>query len=414
MAVRHNTLWALAIKMALVALALSACAAPTAVPPTATPTELPTATPLPPTTTPQSTPTSETNAGVPATSIQIASPWGLAFDPDGNLYVTQCFGINLWQPYMYKIDSFGLLRVFALDGGMNSLGFSGDGGPARAALMDCPGGVAADRDGNLYVADVGNNRIRRIDRNGIINTVADSGPAGVAGDVQGMAMAGSFGGDGGPATSARLWGPVAVAFDPAGDLYIADSNNNRVRKVDRQGIITTVVGTGVDGFSGDGSQATAAQVSQTGDGWLWIATDAEGNLYLADNNRIRKVDQQGIITTIAGTGEEGFSGDGGLATAAKFSGICGMAFDAQGNLYLSDIGNQRVRKIETHGVITTVAGTGVQDFSGDGGLATAATLNGPGALAFDREGNLYINDYGNNRVRKVDKNGIITTAAGHF
>jgi len=197
-----------------------------------------------------------------------------------------------------------------------------------------------------------------------------------------------------------------------------------VRKVDLQGVITTVAGSGTEGFAGDGGPATKAQLNTatpyvvTPDGaWtpsvsMSLAIDAAGNLYFSDtgNARVRMVDTKGIITTIAGTGVAGFSGDGGPAKAAQLSGPGGLALDATGNLYVAD-GN-RIRKIDKAGIITTIAGGDNSGFSGDGGPATAATLGSPGNIRFDAQGNLYIADGGNNRVRRVDVNGIITTVVG--
>jgi hypothetical protein len=199
---------------------------------------------------------------------------GLAIDADDNLYVTQCPGSPFTEPAIFNVDPFGLLQVYAF--AVGGQGFGGDGGLANAALVDCQVGVAVDKDGNLFVADLGNNRIRRIDRNGFISTVAGSSPPRLDHNtpVSLLTLAGSFAGDGGPATSARLWGPVAVALDPAGHLFIADSNNSRVRKVDEHGIISTVAGTGVEGSGGDGGPATAAQLDEAGNGSDWLAFDA--------------------------------------------------------------------------------------------------------------------------------------------
>lgn len=222
-------------------------------------------------------------------------------------------------------------------------------------------------------------------------------------------MAG-FSGDGGPATAARLREPTGVVMDGAGNLYFADHFNHRIRKVDIGGIITTVAGTGVVGFSGDGGPATAARLNFPAE----TEVDAAGNLYIADqlNDRVRKVNTSGIITTVVGTGVAGFSGDGGPATAARLHEPIDLIFDGSGNLYIADHDNQRIRKVDAGGIITTVAGTGVAGFSGDGGVATAANLNGPREVELDGAGNLYIVDTDNNRVRKVNAGGIITTVAG--
>ena len=198
---------------------------------------------------------------------------------------------------------------------------------------------------------------------------------------------------------ASLKFPNALAFDASGNLYIADGGNQRIRKVNTSGIISTVVGTGGSGFSGDGGLAIAASLNDPNA----LAFDASGNLYIADfdNQRIRKVSTSGIISTVAGTGISGFSGDGGAATAASLNSPNAVAFDASGNFYIADGGNERIRKVNTSGIISTVAGTGVSGFSGDGGAATAASLNLPSAVAVDVSGNLYIADFDNQRIRKV-------------
>jgi uncharacterized protein (TIGR03437 family) len=303
----------------------------------------------------------------------------------------------------------------------------GDGGQATSADLNQPADVAVDASGNLFIADAGNNRIRKVSASGIITTVAGNGSPG-------------FSGDGGPATSALLSYPSAVAVDASGNIFIADWLNNRIRKVSASGIITTVAGNGVptpgaltagEGFSGDGGPATsAALAAPTG-----VAVDTSGNLFIADhdNNRIRKVSTGGIITTVAGSGTPGtfgtptyyggFSGDGGPATSALLSYPYGVAVDASGNLFMVDSLNNRIRKVSASGIITTVAGSGAfgwgncyctsGSFSGDGGPATSATLDALGVAA-DASGNLFIADAGNNRIREVAaSNSIITTVAGN-
>ena len=280
--------------------------------------------------------------------------------------------------------------------------FSGDGGPATQARLQNPLGVALDVHGNLYIADAGNQRIRKVDTRGIITTVVGNGISG-------------YSGDGGPATQAKLRGPSDVAIDAAGNLYIADGANYCIRKVNTNGIITTVAGIGTRaGYSGDGGPATQALLSVP----RGIAVDAQGNLYIADsdNHRIRKVDTNGIITTVAGNGTAGFGGDGGPASQARLGGPRDVFVDAQGTLYIADYGNHRIRKVDTNGIITTVAGNGTAGFGGDGGPATEAELYWPGGVAVDSAGNLYIADKdssnNNNRIRKVDTSGTIITVAG--
>ena len=232
----------------------------------------------------------------------------------------------------------------------------------------------------------------------IIRTIAGNGTGG-------------YSGDGGVATAAELYYPQAVAIDGSGNIYIADVDNFRIRKLNISGIITTFAGTGTSGFSGDGGAATAAEISfSTG-----IAVDAANNVYIADeyNNRIRKVSASGIITTVAGNGTGGFSGDGGAATAAELNNPKGVAVDASGNLYIADDYNQRIRVVSASAIIRTIAGTGTAGFSGDGGPATGANLNAPSAVAVDAAGRIYISDYNNNRIRVINASGIISTFAGN-
>jgi hypothetical protein len=270
--------------------------------------------------------------------------------------------------------------------------FDGDGGPATAALLSNPFSGIFDSSGNFYIADRSNHRVRKVDTSGIITTFAGNGIVG-------------FSGDGGPATAAQFNFPSALAFDSSGSLYISDLLNHRVRKVDSWGIITTVAGTGIAGFSGDGGLATAARLN----GPRGVAFDSLGTLYIADqnNHRVRNVDASGFITTVAGNGIVGFSGDGGLATAAQLNFPGDIAFDSLGNLYIADRSNHRVRKVETSGIITTVAGNGVAGFSGDGGAATAAQLNNPIGVAVDSSDNLYISDTGNVRIRRLNVSAVV-------
>ena len=283
--------------------------------------------------------------------------------------------------------------------GNGSAGYSGDGGPATSAQLNAPFGVAVDGSGNIYIAEWSNHRVRKVSASGVITTIAGVGIAG-------------FGGDGGPATDAALNSPEGVAVDSAGNVYIADSFNNRIRKIDTSGRITTVAGNGDSGYTGDGAATQVGLNDPSG-----VAVDNSGNIYIADNSnhRIRKV-SGGTITTIAGNGIGGFSGDGGPATSAQLYNPTHLALDRAGNLYIADYSNNRVRKISTSGTITTVAGTATPNnqggYSGDAGPATSAQFNKPAGVVVDAAGNLYIADANNDRVRKVSTSGIVTTLAG--
>jgi trimeric autotransporter adhesin len=335
--------------------------------------------------------------GGPATSAQLSAPSGVAVDPEGNLYIADRSNNRI------RRVSGGVITTVAGSGavGEGAGGFSGDNGPATSAQLDDPAGIALDSAGNLYIADVNNQRVRRVS-GGVITTVAGSGPVGVG--------TGGFSGDNGLATSAQLGDPEDVAVDSAGNLYIADTFNNRIRKVSG-GAITTVAGDGMASFSGDNGPATSAQL----DGPQDVAVDSAGNLYIADeeNFRIRKA-SNGVITTVAGGGIE-YPGDNGPATSADLPYPTGVAVDFAGNLYIADTSGDLIRRVSS-GVITTVAGNGNGGFSGDNGPATSAQLNldgnaGGTTIAVDSVGNLYIADTLNNRIRKIS-NGVITTVAG--
>ena len=279
--------------------------------------------------------------------------------------------------------------------------FPGDGGAATDAPLGEVQAVAIDAAGNVFAADTGNNLVVKISPTGVLTVVAGNGIRG-------------FSGDGGPATSASLNQPTSVTVDIAGNLFIVDKDNQRIRKVTPGGTITTVAGNGDFGFTGDGGAATSASLNFP----RGVAVDADGNLYIADtySNRIRKVTPGGTITTVAGSGSAdpgagGFSGDGGPATSALLDVPTGVAVDGTGNLYIAD-GSNRVRKISSGGIIDTVAGTGIEDFSGDEGPAISATLNQAFGVAVDESGNLYIADTVNNRIRKVTPDGTINTVAG--
>jgi sugar lactone lactonase YvrE len=331
-----------------------------------------------------------------ATSAELNAPAGAAIDVSGNLYIADYGNGRIRR---VAVGS-GIISTFA---GGDSPGFSGDGGPATAAEISQPLGIGLDRSGNLYVADSYNMRIRRVDAgNGIISTVAGNGRQGILDD------------DGGPATAAIVVNPFDVAVNALGDLYVADYSSCRIRKVDgRSRIISTVAGDGSRDFSGDGAPATTAGVPSPYD----VTLDASGNLYIADfSSRIRRVDAKtGFISTVAGTGTPAFSGDGGPATNAALNKPQHVAFDDSGNMYIADTDNNRIRRIATaSGMISTVAGTGNGAFSGDGGPATNAAIAAPQGVAVDVFGNLYIADTGNRRIRKVAaSSGMISTVAGN-
>ncbi|MCS7460764.1 S-layer homology domain-containing protein [Paenibacillus doosanensis] len=316
--------------------------------------------------------------GGPAIAAQLKNPYGVAVDSSGNLYI-----VDYENSRIRKVDASGTISTVA---GTGSAGFSGDGGPATAAELNYPMGVAVDNSGNLYISDTVNCRIRKVDASGTISTVAGTGVFG-------------YSGDGGSAISAKLSYPSGMTTDKDGNVYFVDQSNHRIRKIDASGTISTVAGTGIAGDSGDGGSAASAELrSPTG-----VALDDSGNLYIADftNNRIRKVDRSGIISTVAGTGSVGYSGDGGPATSAQLTYPSGVAVDRYGQLYIADAGNYSIRKVDASGTISTIAGTGIQGYSGDGGAASSAQFFNPFSLAAANNGELYIADVFNQRVRKL-------------
>ncbi|MFE3375989.1 NHL domain-containing protein [Streptomyces anulatus] len=280
--------------------------------------------------------------------------------------------------------------------GTGVAGFKGDNEPAVAAQLNRPYGIAVDSAGSVYFSDHSNHRIRRITTDGKINTVAGA--------------AAGFRGDAGPAVSAQLNGPREVAVDRAGAVYVADSSNHRVRKITADGQISTVAGSGVAGFSGDGGPATAARLNLP----MGVAVDSAGALYVCDyhNQRVRKITANGQISTVAGSGVAGFAGDGGPAVIAQLRNPYAVVVNSDGELFIADSSNHRVRKITADGQISTVAGTGSAGYGGDDGPATSAKLNTPLGVVVDSTGILYISDYQNHRVRKVTPEGQISTIAG--
>jgi uncharacterized protein (TIGR03437 family) len=313
--------------------------------------------------------------------------WGLVYnvtvDSAGNLYVA-----DSTKHYVYKIDTLGAQTIIA---GNGRAGYSGDGALATAAMVNAPIGVALGSDGSVYIADNGNDRIRKVAPNGIITTIAGS--------------TGGFAGDGGPATAARLNGPVSIVMSPSGDLYFTDVLNYRVRKIAANGTISTVAGSGrCPTLSGDGGPAVSADSCP-----CWLALGPDGSIYFTDDGdarffgypRIRKVSPTGVITTVAGTGTRGFTGDGGPGASAQIRNAAGVAVDGNGNVFVADLGNGRIRKVDAAGIITTFAGTGTAGASGDGGPALSGQLNNPFGMTTDAAGNLYIADRNNFKIRKI-------------
>lgn len=342
--------------------------------------------------------------GMPPAATALILPSGVTIDPHtGTIYFADGNRIR-------RVGPDGLVETVAGTGG---IGFAGDGGAATQAnlqLGETSGtnslyeaaeteGLAA-LDGRLYIADSFNDRVRAVTSGRTIESVAGGGaePGHLLIDGPNFDVR-----DGGSGQESVLTEPRACALDLDGNLYVADTIDNRIRRIDSKGQITTVAGGamgGAAGFSGDGRPATAAQLNAP----EGIAVGADGSLYIADtaNERIRKVDPNtGIITTVAGNGQEGYSGDGGKGTRAELDVPLGLAVDLHGNLYIADSGNNRIRKVDLAGIITTVVGDGVRGFSGDGGAAAAAEIAAPTAVAVDASDNLYIADFLNNRIRVV-------------
>ena len=272
----------------------------------------------------------------------------------------------------------------------------GDGKPGIDVVLTLVDGIATDPHGNIYISHRSQNRIRKLSPNGTITTIAGNGIAG-------------FSGDGGPALESSLNFPAGLVFDKE-NLYVADRNNHRIRKIDSKGIISTVAGTGIPECCNDNGLAVEAHLYFPSD----IDVDTEGNLYISDrsNNRIRKVNSDGIIITIAGLGKPGYGGDFGPADKALLKYPFGISLDNKGNFYIADRGNNRVRKIDQRGIITTIAGDGTHSFGGDYGPANQSSLAFPTDVTVDSLGTVYIADRNNNRVRKIDRLGVITTLMG--
>jgi uncharacterized protein (TIGR03437 family) len=333
-----------------------------------------------------------TPAGAVTTVASVPSPSGIAAGPGGKIYVSDFLDHKVF------VVTTGSFRTFAGNGRPD---FSGDGGSASTAALNNPRGLFADAAGNVYIADLGNNRIRMVDTAGKISTVAGSGNSG-------------FAGDGGPALSASLNRPAAVLIDANGNLVFADGGNGRVRRVSPDQRIATIAGNGNSHFSGEGTLAASASLNLSGLHPGGIAVDRTGNLFIADarNNRVRRVALNGVISTIAGNGTAGFSGDGGPALSAGLNDPWGVAIDLNGNVLIADTSNYRVRKVDSSGLITTIAGNGESRFKADGVQATTTGL-APKGIAVDSVGNILVADQVNSRVRKISPAGIISTLAGN-
>jgi uncharacterized protein (TIGR03437 family) len=317
------------------------------------------------------------------TTVAGNSTWGATYQPAldsaGNIYAADR-NYNV----VYKTDKLGVTTIVA--GTYNKAGYAGDGGLATSALLNTPCAVAIGPDGLLYISDYSNQRIRRVANNGIITTIAGTGTQG-------------FSGDNGPASAAALNNPFTIVFDKAGNLFFVDFFNHRIRKISTTGTITTVAG---GGTGGDGSLATAANL---GPGYFVIAAD--GTIYFTDdyaigyNNKpiVRKIAPNGTVSTIIGNGTRAYTGDGGQALSAALQGVDGIAMDSGGNIFITS--GDRIRKVAPNGIITTWAGTGNPGSTGDNGPAISATFNNPAGLAIDANDNLYISDTNNRSIRKI-------------
>ena len=323
--------------------------------------------------------------GGPATAAAMKLPYGVALDGAGNLYI-----VASSSRQVRKVTPDGTISTLA---GTGNSGFSGDDGPASAATLRNPYGVAAAPDGTVYIADTQNNRIRKVTPAGVITTIAGDGECSYDGTELG---------DGGPASDARVCNPYGMAVGGDGSLYIADNGHLRVRKITPDGTINTVAGNGINASGSgvtDGGPATATAVGQV----YMVALGPDGSLYLADNTaRIRKVTPDGTINTVTGTGVDGFSGDGGPAASAQISqNVYGLVVLSDGTLYFSDTFNVRIRKISPDGTISTVAGNGDESYAGDGGPALDASMNAPRGLVAAADGTLYVAEDNSGRVRKL-------------
>lgn len=313
-----------------------------------------------------------TGDGGPAINSVLKVPRNLVFDAAGNLFI-----VDEYCSTVRKVSTLGTIDNYV---GNGSWGYSGDGGPATLAALNRSSDIAIDRTGNIYIADENNFCVRKVDASGLITTIA--GTPGIRG----------YGGDSGPATSALLDACEGVAIDSIGNLYFTDNLNYRIRRVDTAGIITSIAGTGITGFSGEGVPAITSQIHRPTD----IRLDKTGNIFFVDSNRVRKINTSGIIFTVAGNGVTGSSGDGGMATNAQLFPTA-LALDTSGNIYVGN--DNKIRKVNTAGIITTIAGTGITGYSGDGGPATLAQLTYNDGLVIANNEDIYLTD--NNLVRLI-------------
>ncbi|HSQ59161.1 MAG TPA: hypothetical protein VLT84_01795 [Acidobacteriota bacterium] len=322
--------------------------------------------------------------GGPAAAAGLLHPSGVAFGPDGSLYVA-----DTGHHAVRRIDAAtGAITTVA---GCGAPGHSGDGGLATAARLQAPHDLAVAENGDLYLADTGNHAIRKVAAaTGVITTFAGKGSPG-------------YGGDGGPAATARFHGPTGLAIAANGDLYVADRGNNRVRRVDAAtGIVTTFAGTGSGGFGGDGGPATAARLDRPGG----VDVALNGDVYIADtfNHAIRRVAAAtGVIATVSGTGAPGHSGDDGPARDARLNAPVSVAASASGEVWVADSGNHAIRRFTPGGAIAAVAGTGAAGYAGDGGPPTAARLSQPSGIAVDASGTAAVADRANHRIRRTGR-----------
>lgn len=321
-----------------------------------------------------------------ASKAQMNRPFGVAAGPDGSIYIADGFNYRI-----RKISPEGMITTVA---GTGTSGNLIDNGPARMVRINAPMGIALGPDGSIYFSEFTTHRIRKVSPDGFISVVTGTGNYG-------------FSGDGGLAAEAKFYSPEGIAVAPDGSIYIADAGNHRIRRIAPNGIITTIAGNGDalnginGGYSGDGGQASGAKLNYPMD----VAIGHDGSIYIADsfNNRIRKIDPSGIISTVAGNGTDTYSGDGGLAVLAGINNPNGIEVDQDGTLYISDYRNHCIRKVTPDGIISTLAGNGTAGYSGDGGQTTEARLNYPSDIALRPDGSLYIADTYNHRIRQVGR-----------